>query len=353
MIAGGGAIALQVAPGAEAGGTVDDARHALATQFRAAGLDTPELDARLLVGHTVNLDHAALVAAGSLKLGPEEADMINALARRRLAHEPVARILGRKEFWSLALGIDAATLVPRPETETVVEAALAALDAAGARQRALRIADLGTGSGALMLALLAELPNAAGIATDIDVGALVRARANARSLGQARAAFVACDMVAALGGPFDVIVSNPPYVASGDIGALAPEVRDFDPRRALDGGSDGLDFYRAIATTTPALVAPDGFVAVELGAGQAGAVAALFSAAGLAPEPPRTDLNGIARAMIARKARQTGGRSNERQAFRPGKNAPKKRLEYLPERTSLRPRNRSEVIVPRRLERPA
>lgn len=306
MIPDGGAIALSVAPGAEAGGTVDGARHALAAQFRAAGLDTPELDARLLVGHVVNLEHAALVAAGVRKLGREEADMINALARRRLAHEPVARILGRKEFWSLILGIDAATLVPRPETETVVEAVLAAIDTARGRQRGLRIADLGTGSGALILALLAELPNATGIATDINARALLRARANARSLGQTRAAFVACDMAAALAGPFDVIVSNPPYVASDDIATLAPEVRDFDPRPALDGGADGLDFYRAIAAAAPARLAPGGFVAVELGAGQANAVAALFSAAGLAPEPPRTDLNGIARAMIARRVAPYG-----------------------------------------------
>lgn len=306
MIPDGGAIALSVAPGAEAGGTVDGARHALAAQFRAAGLDTPELDARLLVGHVVNLEHAALVAAGVRKLGREEADMINALARRRLAHEPVARILGRKEFWSLTLGIDAATLVPRPETETVVEAVLAAIDTARGRQRGLRIADLGTGSGALILALLAELPNATGIATDINARALLRARASARSLGQTRAAFVACDMAAALAGPFDVIVSNPPYVASDDIATLAPEVRDFDPRPALDGGADGLDFYRAIAAAAPARLAPDGFVAVELGAGQANAVAALFSAAGLAPEPPRTDLNGIARAMIARRVAPYG-----------------------------------------------
>jgi len=308
MIAGGGAIALPIEPGAAAGGTVDRARRALAAQFRTAGLGTPELDARLLVGHAVNLDHAALVAAGARKLGREEANMINALARRRLAHEPVARILGRKEFWSLTLGIDAATLVPRPETETIVEAALAAIDAAGARQRPLQIADLGTGSGALMLALLAELPNATGVATDISLGALLRARANARSLGQTRTAFVACDMAAALGGPFDVIVSNPPYVATGDMATLAVEVRDFDPRRALDGGADGLDFYRAIAKAAPALVAPDGFVVVELGLGQAEAVAALFSAAGLALEPPRTDFNGIARALIARKVAPYGRR---------------------------------------------
>ena len=309
MIVDDGAIALSVEPGAEAGGTVDDARHALAAQFRAAGTDTPELDARLLVGHAVNLDHAALVAAGVRKLGRKEADMINALARRRLGHEPVARILGRKEFWSLALAIDGATLVPRPETETVVEAVLAAIDAAGARQRPLRIADLGTGSGALILALLAELPNSTGVATDIDFGALLCARANARCLGQTRAAFVACDMAAALAGPFDVIVSNPPYVASDDIASAGARGARFRPSPGARrrGRRTRVSIARS-RQPAPALVAPDGFVVVELGAGQAEAVAALFSAAGLAPERPRTDLNGIARALIARKAAPDGRR---------------------------------------------
>ena len=235
------------------------------------------------MAHALALDHAALAAAGTRVLDRAEADAIGALARRRLAREPVARILGRKEFWSLSLRVDAATLVPRPETETVVEAALAAIDADGSRSRSLRIADLGTGCGALVLALLSELPHAVGIGTDTSLGALAVARDNARNLGLARAAFLACDMTAALVGPFDAIVSNPPYIASGDIAALAPEVRDFDPRAALDGGPDGLDYYRVIAATAPALLRPDGVIVVELGIGQAQAVAAVFAAAGLSP----------------------------------------------------------------------
>src|SRR6202034_2057981 len=139
---------------------------------------------------------------------------IAALGYRRLAHEPVARILGCKEFWSLKLAVDAATRGPRPETETIVEAALAAIDAGGPRTGALRIADLGTGSGAILLALLSELPNALGVGTDVNPQALSVAQANARRLGASRAAFVACDMAAALQGTFDVIVSNPPYIAS-------------------------------------------------------------------------------------------------------------------------------------------
>jgi len=281
--------------------TVAGARRALTEKFRAAGLDSPELDARILVGHALSLDHAALGAAGARDLTAEEEDAIAALAGRRLSHEPIARIVGSKEFWSLKLRVDTATLVPRPETETVVEAALAAIDAAGARAQALRIADLGTGSGALLLALLAELPNTFGIATDTSVGALRIARDNAQYLRLARAAFVACDMGAALGAAFDLIVSNPPYVASGEIPSLAPEVRDFDPRTALDGGPDGLDCYRTIAATVPALLKPGGVLVVELGAGQAEAVTALFSAAGLAPAQPRTDLQGVPRALLVRK----------------------------------------------------
>jgi release factor glutamine methyltransferase len=279
--------------------TVAAARRALAERFRAANIDAPETDARILVGHALSLDHAALATVGARLLEPRERGAIAALAARRLTHEPIARIVGRKEFWSLPLRIDSSTLTPRPETETVVAAALAAIGAAGAQQRPLRIADLGTGSGALLLALLSELPNAIGIGTDISLGALRVARDNARDLRLAYANFVACDMGAALGGPFDLIVSNPPYIASGDIAALPPEVRDFDPRAALDGGPDGLDCYRAIAATIPALLKPDGAIVVELGVGQAGAVAALFAASGLAPLPPRSDLLGIPRALAA------------------------------------------------------
>ena len=186
-----------------------------------------------------------------------ELEAIAAVAARRLAREPVARIIGRKEFWGLSLGLNMQTLVPRPETETVVEAALAALDCGGVRTRPLRILDLGTGSGALMLALLSELPATFGIGTDISSEALCCARDNATALGLARrASFVACDYGAALAGPFDLIVSNPPYIAHGDIATLAPEVSAFDPPRALDGGIDGLDGYRAIAADARRLLAP-------------------------------------------------------------------------------------------------
>jgi len=180
------------------------------------------------------------------------------------------------------LRISEATLVPRPETETVVEAALAAIDSGGPRNRPLRIADLGTGSGALLVALLTELPNADGVGTDISVDALTTARDNARRLElDRRAHFVACDFGAALSGPFDLVVSNPPYVVSSDIADLAPEVRR-DPRRALDGGADGLDCYRTIAGQVARLLKPGGDLVVELGFGQEAPVSAMFRAAGLA-----------------------------------------------------------------------
>ncbi len=286
--------------------TIAQARRAWAAKFRACGLDSPELDARLLIGHALSLDHAGLAAASERQLAATEESAIAALAQRRLVHEPVARIIGTKEFWGLNLAVNAATLVPRPETETVVEAALAAVAQRGARSRPLRIADLGTGCGAILLALLTELPLAFGVGTDSSPGALAIARRNACRLALTRATFVACDMAAALRGPFDVIVSNPPYIASGDIATLPAEVRSFDPRVSLDGGADGLNCYRVIAAAAPALLAPDGVLAVELGVGQSEPVAALFAAAGLAPSEPRPDLNAIPRALVARMLQQTG-----------------------------------------------
>jgi release factor glutamine methyltransferase len=284
--------------------SIASARRALAQSFRRHGLASPELDARLLVAHALGLDHAALAADAARILTAEEADAIAALAARRRAREPVARIIGVKEFWGLDFKLNCATLVPRPETETVVEAALGVIDRSRARCAALKVADLGTGSGALLLALLSELPLARGIGTDVSINALSCARDNAVTLGlAARAAFVACDFGAALRAPFDLVVSNPPYVRRGDIATLAPEVRVFDPWLALDGGTDGLDAYRSIAATARNLLSPDGVLVLELGAGQLGAVEGLTAAAGLLPVGgPRHDLLGIARALVVKLA---------------------------------------------------
>lgn len=291
-----------------AGTTIEDARRALTQLFAQHGIDSPALDARLLVAHALRLDHAGLAAAASRTLSDAERDTVAAFAQRRLAAEPVARIVGEKEFWSLTLRLSPDTLVPRPETETVVEAALAALPAAGTGAPAPRIADLGTGSGALLLAILHERRDAFGIGTDISAGALACARANAQRLQLAsRAAFVACDLSGALRGPFDLMVSNPPYVASAQIATLAPEVRDFDPRRALDGGADGLAFYRRIAGEAANLLAPQGALVVELGAGQLEPVSGIMAQAGLVPpEPARRDLAGIPRGLILRRRQGLG-----------------------------------------------
>jgi release factor glutamine methyltransferase len=279
--------------------TIAAVRRQLARRFRDAGLESPELDARILVGHALGLDHAALAGQSGRALAVEEAHALAGFAARRLAREPVARILGRKEFWGLPFKLNAETLLPRPETETVVEAALAAVH--DRRRAPLRIGDLGTGSGALLLALLSELPHARGIGSDVSPAALACARDNAAALGLAdRAAFVACDYGAAFNGPIDLLVANPPYVARADIAALQAEVRDFDPRRALDGGPDGLDEYRAIAPQARRLLAPTGVFVVELGFGQLAAVRAIFASAGLAPVAERHDLSGVVRALVVR-----------------------------------------------------
>jgi release factor glutamine methyltransferase len=284
-----------IAPGI----TVAAARRRLADAFRRADLDTPELDARVLVAHALGVDHAAMLAAADRRLSPQQAADIAALAARRLARAPVARIVGAKEFWGLEFRLNAATLVPRPESETIVEAALAALDQDGSRLRSLKIADLGTGSGALLVALLSELPNAFGVGTDVSPCALTAARDNAIRLGCGdRAAFVACDIGAALAGGFDLVVCNPPYIRSGDIAGLAPEVRDYDPAAALDGGPDALSFYRALSRDAEQLIGLRGRLVVELGADTADDVARVFSAAGLAAAPARPDLAGVARALV-------------------------------------------------------
>jgi release factor glutamine methyltransferase len=285
----------------KAGASIEAARRALTDQFRECGIESPEVDARLLVGHALGLDHATVTAQSRRMLVAAEAEAIVALAARRCAHEPVARILGRKEFWGLSLKLNSETLVPRPETETVVEAALAAMKEEDRKSRALRIADLGTGTGALLLALLTELPGGCGIGTDISFAALACARDNAAMLGlAARASFVACDYAAVLAAPVDLLVANPPYVARSDIATLSPEVRDFDPRRALDGGPDGLDGYRAIIADARRVLAAGGVLVLELGFGQLDGVTALLPAA-LAPAAVRPDLAGVPRALVIRR----------------------------------------------------
>ena len=286
-----------------AGQTVETARRALTARLRSESIESAELDARILAGAALGLDLTGLIAAASRLLTSEESTRLEDFARRRLNGEPVARILGQKEFWGLPLKLSAATLVPRPDTETAVELALEILHAAPQPDHPPRIADIGTGTGAILLALLSELHDAYGVGTDISEAALRIARINAADLHLAdRTGFVACDYAAALSGGFDLIVSNPPYIRSAEIAGLAAEVRDHDPLAALDGGPDGLDAYRALIPQATRLLAPRGALVVEAGLGQSADIRALMTAAGLTLErPAKADLAGVLRAVAGRK----------------------------------------------------
>lgn len=291
---------MRTIPGLKDGSSVSEATQLLTNAFKLAGLDDAQVDARLLVGHALHLDRSQLIAQSDRILEAREISVISALAGRRLKHEPVSRIRGRKEFWDLSLQVTPDVLVPRPETETVVEAALDFVVRGGLRMEKLRILDIGTGSGALLLALLHELSNAIGTGTDLSMAALDVARANATQCGlQSRCSFVACDIASGVQGPFDLVVSNPPYIAHDEIASLAPEVQNYDPKVALDGGGDGLAAYSAIASEARRILAPGGRLFVELGAGQEPAVRALFTNAGLSVGAVRKDLAGIPRVMGA------------------------------------------------------
>ncbi len=286
-----------------AGLTIEAARRALAAQLKDNNIESPDLDARLLIGSALDLDHTGLATQAARKITDEEAMIIDRSAQRRIAHEPVARILGHKEFWGLDLRLSEATLVPRPDTETVVEAALDVLRSNPQATRAPRIADIGTGSGAILLALLSELPQATGIGTDISAAALATAEMNAQQLGLAnRASFVQCNYAAGLSGPFDLVVSNPPYIRSTDIAMLDPDVRDHDPHLALDGGADGLTAYRTIVPQAAGLLAGHGFLIFEVGHDQSTPVSEIVRAAGLTvSSAPRADLGGVHRVVIGQK----------------------------------------------------
>jgi len=291
---------VRIIPGLKDGASLSEALQLLAQTFRAAGIEDADVDARVLAGHALHLDRARLISQSDRVLEAREVNAISGLAARRLKREPVSRILGRKEFWSLALAVMPDVLVPRPETETVVEGALDFVVRGGLRMEKLRILDIGTGSGALLVALLNELPNSTGIGTDISRAALEAARINVTRFGfESRCSLIGCDMAAGVQGQFDLVVSNPPYVARGDIRSLAPEVRDYDPIMALDGGDDGLAAYRSISADAKRLLAQGGRLFVELGAGQEPAVRKLFTNAGLAVGVARNDLAGTPRVLGA------------------------------------------------------
>ena len=229
-----------------------DAIRGLGKIFRAAGVPTAALDARLLASHACELSPEETIAKPSFVLSPEMTARIREAARRRLAGEPVSRIIGYREFWGLPFSLSPYTLDPRPETELLVEAVLAYVRENGLLNSPLRILDLGTGSGCLLGALLSELPAAYGVGVDLSAGAISTARENLRRLGLlTRASFLCADWAGALGdAAFDIIVTNPPYICSSEIAGLEAGVKAFDPHLALDGGDDGFEAFRAILAQT-------------------------------------------------------------------------------------------------------
>ena len=256
--------------------------------------DAPR-EAALILRAAAGLEAKDLIVDPDAPLGPA-AGLAERHAARRAAGEPLSRILGRREFWGLSFALSPDALDPRPETETIVEAALAAMSAR--RAESLRFVDFGVGSGALIAALLSEFPAALGVGVDLSPGAAAQARDNLAALGFAdRAEIRVGDWGDGLEGAFDLIVANPPYVASGDIAGLAREVREHDPRLALDGGPDGYDAYRAIVPAITRHLQPEGAAVLELGAGQANYVTDLARKAGFKTSL-RLDLAEIPRAIV-------------------------------------------------------
>jgi release factor glutamine methyltransferase len=291
---------VRVIAGLKAGVSISEAARSIAQNLRLAGVEMPEADARALLGHALHLTRAQLLSQSDRLLESREVDSVSALTARRKNREPVSRIIGVRNFWTLTLQVTPDVLDPRPDTETVVEEALDFVTRNKRRQDALKILDIGTGSGALLLALLSELPHATGVATDISPTALAVARANAeRNALSARCDFILSNIADGASGLFDIIVSNPPYIRHDEIATLEPEVRDYDPQIALNGGADGLEAYRAISEQAERLLAPGGMLFVELGATQKNDVSALFTKAGLKVISTRADLAGIPRVLSA------------------------------------------------------
>ncbi len=267
--------------------------------LEAAGLDTPVLDARLLVERAAGVDRLALITDPHRPVGDGAASILESLIDRRArAREPMAYILGKREFRGLMFETTPAVLIPRPDTETLVEVGLRLVE----NRAAPRILDIGTGTGAVGLSLLQAKPFATAVLTDISPDAAAVASRNADALALSdRAGILLGSWAAGAEGPFDLIVSNPPYIPSADIAGLEPDVRDHEPHLALDGGPDGLHAYRAILAQAPGLLAPGGGLAVEIGIGQADDVAALFAAADLSEIAVTPDLAGRARVVSGRR----------------------------------------------------
>src|SRR5215510_97901 len=280
--------------------TLKQALRRATADLASAGIEGPGNDARRLASAVLGLTAAQLLARPERPLSPEEVEGLGRLIARRSTREPVSRILGEREFYGRTFGISPATLDPRPDSETLIDATLKLVALEGWQSRALRILDVGTGSGSLLLTLLAELPGAFGVGTDMSAAALEMARGNAVRLGLAGSAgWLAGDLVEAVRGPFDILISNPPYIPTSEIAQVEPEVREHDPILALDGGGDGVAFFRRLSAKAAKIV-PDGWIVLETGHDQADAVATLLADQGLRKISVHVDVAGRRRCVAAR-----------------------------------------------------
>ena len=290
-------------PDEPGGPTLGDCLRDGQARLRAAGCDTPDLDARLLLAEICDRRPGEVHSASSAVVSAAEAARFDAVLARRADGEPVHRIIGRRAFYEHDFLLSPETLEPRPDTEVLVEEARKAMAAIVARGGRCVFADVGTGTGAIAVSLLALFDAAEAVALDISDGALQTARRNAIAAGVAdRMLAVRANYLDAIGGPLELVVSNPPYIPHDDIAALSREVRDHDPLLALDGGADGLDAYRALATGARRIVRSQGLVIVEIGVGQEGDVAAIFAAEGFILDAATRDLGGVIRVLTLRLA---------------------------------------------------
>lgn len=268
-------------------------------RLEAAGVDSPVVDARLLIEAGAGVSRVEIVTDPRRELAVAEVAAVEVLTRRREGREPISHILGKKAFWTLDVAVTRDVLTPRPETELLVEAAIRLL----AKDRPARVLDLGVGSGAIILAVLAERPFTTGVAVDVSEAALAVARANAERLGLSdRLELRQGDWTEGLEGQFHLVLSNPPYIPADEVALLEPEVAHYEPRLALEGGRDGLDAYRRIIPQLNHLLAPGGAFAFEVGRGQAERVRAMAAAAGYATDAPLNDIAGIARVVTGHRA---------------------------------------------------
>lgn len=267
-------------------------------RLKTSGIESADLDARILIGHVLKLDRVQLISQNDRVLDAHELRLMTVFIKCRARHESVARILREREFWSLPFGLNEATLEPRPDSETLIEFALKEISQ---RDATSRILDIGTGTGCLLLSLLHELSNATGLGLDISVRAVEQAQENAHKLNLSnRAIFKVNDWLADMRETFDVIISNPPYIASDIIPTLSSEVRDYDPKLALEGGVDGLDPYRHLIPLLPFFLKPKGFAVFEIGYDQSAPVSALFTVAGFTKLAVHKDLGSNDRCILAR-----------------------------------------------------